>query len=289
MITVEEILAVLTQPAWKAVPAERDLRYFQTWQRVSVALQKGLRTWIPALYFRDALERYEERAEAYQLVVYEACRACHGRPRTEFTYDIADAATLPAAYRGIGRTLQTVLDRVSKQLREAGRPEIARRYAPVWHQDILAAAQKKPKPLLGLLASEASLINGVIDLGTTRDARAAIRFSRTATLALRAVFGTDMRVLARRALEETTRLLLLNSATMNQAAGGIEDVVHNGIFENHDTRSHTIALAVPLARSPNPGIGREKDSNHWNAGGGGEMCDAGIVTDIQASLGKPAG
>src|SRR5579871_2596988 len=89
-------------------PAERDPRYFRTWQRVSLALQKSLRQWIPELYFRD-LERFQERSEAYQLIVYGACRPFYGRPRTEFTYDIADPETLPLALKNIGHSIRVVL------------------------------------------------------------------------------------------------------------------------------------------------------------------------------------
>ncbi len=222
MILTEAIPMALAHAAWTGAPAETDPLYFQTWQRVSLALQRGLRAWIPAMYFRDSVERYEDREEAYQLVVYEACRACYGRPRTEFTYDIADPATLPAAFRGIGRAMQTVLERIAKRLHEAERHQLARRYAPVWHLDILAVVQKKPKRLMGLLASEAAVINAVIDMGTIRDAKAANRFSRTANSALRAVYGTDMRSLAGSVLGETTRAL----AIQTEAAHGAEYILH---------------------------------------------------------------
>jgi len=280
MIPIEEISTMLAQPAWTAAPAETDLRYFQTWQRVSLALQRSLRAWIPALFYEDIVKDYEDRAQAYPLVVFEACRPCYGRPRTEFTYDIADPGILPAACRGIGRAMQVVLDRVARRLHDTGRPELGRRYAPVWHQDILAAVQKKPKRLLRLLASEAAVINGVIDLGTARDSRAGSRFSRTATLALRVVHGTDMRVLTRNILGETTRLLELQ----HDAARGIEHGIHGGLLEYRDARLDRIGLA----RSPNAGIARDENSDYGDAGSGGQVGDAGVVPDIHAGLGEPA-
>jgi len=281
MIPIEEISMVLAEPAWTAAPAETDPRYFRTWQQVSLGLQRALRAWIPARYFEETVERYEDRVQAYPLVVYAACRACYGRPRTEFTYDIADSGILPAACRGIGRAMQVVLDRIAKRLYEADRPELARRYAPVWHQDILAEVQKKPKRLLRLLASEAAVINGVIDLGTSRDARAAIRFSRTATLALRTVYGMDMRSLAGNILEETTGVL----ERQHDTARGVEHVVDGGIFENCDTGLRGIGLA----RSPHAGIARDEDGDYGDAGGGGQMSDAGVVTDVHSSASEPAG
>jgi hypothetical protein len=95
-------------PAWLGAPADSNHRCFQTWQRVSLALQKGLREWIPAFYFGDTA-RYEDRDGAYPLLVYAASRICRGRPRTEFTYDVADPEILPRALHMIGRSLQTVL------------------------------------------------------------------------------------------------------------------------------------------------------------------------------------
>jgi hypothetical protein len=197
---------VLTAAPWKGAPDERDPRYFQAWQRVSVALQKAVRAWIPKQYF-TSVERYEDRDAAYPMVVYEACRPCFGRPRTEFTYDAADQETLPAACRMIGRAMQSVLARAEKRLYEAGKPTLAHRYAPVWHQDILAAVRKRPKPLAGLLADEGVLINAVIDLGAGRSVEAVSRFSKAANAALRSVYGQDMRMLAVRALEEATKVL----------------------------------------------------------------------------------
>jgi hypothetical protein len=196
----------LTATAWKDAPNEYAPRYFQAWQRVSMALQRAVRGWVPKLYF-TSVERYEDRDAAYPMVVYEACRVCYGRPRTEFTYDVADPETLPGACRMIGRAMQTALAPIEKRLHEAGKTVLAHRYAPVWHQDILAAVRKRPKRLVGLLADEAMLINALIDLGTERSVESVNRFSKAANAALRNVYGEDMRALGVRALEETTKVL----------------------------------------------------------------------------------
>ena len=200
-----------THPAWLSAPDELHPRYFQTWQNVSIALQQALRQWIPEVYFRD-VARYEDREAAYPLLVYEASRICHGRPRTEFTYDIADPETLPCAMKLIGRALQGVLKRVEGRLHEAGRPELARRYAPVWYEDVLRAVQRKPRQMIALLGDESALVNAVIDLGTARRMEAVKPFAKSAHLALRHVSGVDMRPLARRALEAATKALAAQPA-----------------------------------------------------------------------------
>jgi len=195
-----------THPAWINAPDELQPRYFRTWQLVSQALQRALRTWIPETYFGDPA-RYEDRDAAYPLLVYAASRPCRGRPRTEFTYDVVDEETLPNAYHLIGTSLQAVMAKVERRLHECGRPELARRYAPRWHQDVLRAVQKKPRQFLGLLGDEAAVVNSVIDLGTAHRMQAVKPFAKWATVALRSMYGMDLRPLAFSALEEATRAL----------------------------------------------------------------------------------
>ncbi len=199
-------ILLATHPAWMNAPDEHQPRYFQTWQVVSQALQKGLRTWISEKYFED-VARYEDRDAAYPMLVYTASRPCRGRPRTEFTYDVVDPETLPRAFHLIGVSLQAVLAKVERRLYECGRPELARRYAPRWHQDVLRAVQKKPRHILGLLGDEAAVVNSVIDLGTARRMQAVKPFAKWTTVALRSIYGMDLRALAFQALEEATQAL----------------------------------------------------------------------------------
>jgi hypothetical protein len=193
-------------PAWTGAPDERHAAYFRTWQAVSLAVQKALRCWIPEIYFRDPA-RYEDRDAAFPLLVYAASRPCRGRPRTEFTYDVADAEVLPRALNQIGASLQNVLASVERGLYDCGRPALARRYAPRWHQDVLRAVQKRPRPLLSLLGDEAAVVNALVDLGSGGKMRAVKPFARSAGMALRSMYGEDLRPLAFRVLEETTRTL----------------------------------------------------------------------------------
>ena len=89
-------------------PDERDPRYFRTWQRVSVVLQKSFRQWVRELYFRD-IARFADRDEAFVMIVFSVCRPCYGTPRSEFTYDAADPETLTTARRSIGQALRNAL------------------------------------------------------------------------------------------------------------------------------------------------------------------------------------
>lgn len=199
-------MLVAAHPAWTGAPQESHPEHFRTWQAVSLAAQTALRCWIPEIYFRDPA-RYEDRDAASSLLVYAASRPCRGRPRSEFTYDLADAEVLPRALYQIGASLQKVLESVERRLYDAGRPALARRYAPRWHQDVLRAVLRKPRPLLGLFGDEAAVVNALVGLGSGRKLRAVKPFARSASMALRTMYGEDLRPLAFGLLEEATRTL----------------------------------------------------------------------------------
>ena len=199
-------MLLATHPAWTGAPHESHAAYFPTWQAVSLSVQKALRCWIPEIYFRDSA-RYEDRDAASPLLVYAASRPCRGRPRTEFTYDVADDQVLPRALHQVGASLQSVLETVERRLHDCGRPALARRYAPRWHLDMVRAVQRKPRPLLGLLGDEAAVVNALIGLGSGRKMQAVKPFARSASLALRTMYGEDLRPLALLLLEEATRTL----------------------------------------------------------------------------------
>jgi hypothetical protein len=278
---------VLMDPAWLNAPSERQPAYFPVWQRVSLALQRWLRNRVAEAYFQDGA-RFADRPAAYPVIVYQASRLCHGHPRTEFTYDLRDYpecnTTLEASWKMTGRSIQTVLRRIECRLLEAGMVELAHRYAPVWHKDVLVSVQKKPRPYVELLTAEAALINAVIDLGTERSVQAANRFAACVNLNLRKMCGMDLRMLATGVLEEASRVLLLAGLEapggLKPAPHGLDNLIDRGVLEDGHVRS---------ARSPNLGIAGEEDGNDGSAYGGGKMGDPGIVADVDARGGEPAG
>ena len=210
-------LLLAAHPAWTGAPHEGHPEYFRTWQAVSMALQSALRRWIPEIYFRDPA-RYEDRDAAFPLLVYAASRPCRGRPGTEFTYDVADTEVLPRALHQIGASLQSILGTVERRLCDCGRPGLARRYAPRWHQDVLRAVVRKPRPLLSLLGDEAAVVNAIVGLGSGRKMQAVKPFARSASMALRTMYGEDLRPLALRLLEEATRTLEGSAISQSQLA-----------------------------------------------------------------------
>jgi hypothetical protein len=228
-------------------PPERDGRHFRTWQRVSIQVQREVR-WLAVKKFSAAnLDR------AFTMVVYSSCHPSYGQRPMEFTYDLGDPATIPMALRLIGRSLQARLTQISVRFEEDAR--MRRRFAPVWHVDILNAVKKKPRLLIELLAREATMINALIDLGTMRDERMTKRFLKS-TLAAARVLGVD---------SDTLLDLVLRT--------GVENLGHGRILENDDAAA---------AGSPDAGIGGNEDRDHGSPDGCGQVADAGIVPDVHA-------
>jgi len=267
----------LIDPRWINAPTERDSGYFRAWQGVSLALQRWLRDQVAHAYFAD-LAHFENRPAAYPMIVYQASRLCHGRPRTEFTYDLRDypecLTTLISSWKLTGRAIQAVLKGIEQRLNDAGMAELAHRYAPVWHQDVLVAVQRKPKAYVDLLMAESAVINAAIDLGTERSVEAANRFGKTVHLNLRKVYGMDLQGLGVGTLEEATRVLSQNHVDSSDDLGNI------GALQNNN---------VLAAGSPDARIAGQEDGDNGCADSSGQMRDAGIVTDIDASRRDPAG
>lgn len=260
-----QLLATISTRPWATAPAEGKAGYSRCWQRVSVALQIELRRAIPEIYFRDA-SRFEDRDEAHQYLAYAASQPFHGQSRTEFTYDVADTSLVGVALSNTGRRMQAVLAPVERRLREIGNIPLALRYSPVWYVDVLREVRHRHRTFLRLLACESKVIEAVIDLGTRRNAKAANRFERVTTAALRCVAGFDFSELVPMLIARTTEVLTEQRRAMNRR----DNVVHTGIFHRDRARA---------AGSPNGGIGGQENRDDGRPDGRSQMTDAGIVAD----------
>jgi hypothetical protein len=197
-----------------------------------------LRDRIAEEFFRDP-GRFEDRVDCYPMIVYQACRPFFGRPRTEFAYDVRDFPwcedTLASSWKLTGRGLQRVLAGIEARLRELGNEQLARRYSPVWFEDVLVAVQRRPKPYADLLARESAIINAVIDLGTQPKVASVNRSAKIINQQLRKVHGPknamDMRAIGYGVFEEATRALA------QQAAGEGENLAGAWPLENADVRT----------------------------------------------------
>ena len=155
--------------------------------------------------------------------------------------------------------------------------ELAHRYAPVWHQDVLVAVKKKPKAYVDLLMAESAVINAAIDLGTERSIEAANRFGKTVHLNLRKVYGMDLQSLGAGTLEEATRVL------SQSRVSGSDDLSKIGALQNSHLTSDVLG-----AGSPDTRIAGQEDGDNGRTHGGGQMRDAGVVADVEASRRDPA-
>lgn len=266
---------VFTDPAWKNSPSEREPEFHDAWHRVSTAVQRKLKDSIGEEYFRD-LSRLEKRDSAYTMVVYQSSRVFSSKIRHQYTYDLRDypecRPALGASTMQIGARVERVLERLQRRLIEVRRPELARRYTPAWHQDVVNAVRRKPRRFLDLLMREAEVVNAIVDLGTERTALSVHSCSRRISLVLRCVHGMDLRKLGPTLLETATQAL-----TQSSERGG-DDVLDGGFDEDGD---------VIASRRPDSGIRGEEDGDNGHAGSGGQMTDPGVVANVQAGSGKP--
>ena len=240
-------------------PPERDARHFQTWQRVSVRVQREVRSLAAQNFFAGESRAAADLDRAFTMVVYSSCHPCYGRRSMEFTYDIGELVALSKVLRLIGRSMQARLAQISAGMQSD--PRLQRRFLPVWHADILKAVRNKPRTFIEMLAREGCMINALIELGSMRSQRTAKRFQKSTEAAAR-ILGVSSSVLQ--------DLVLRTSA---------QSLVNGRILEDGDEIS---------AGGPDAGIGGDENRDHGSPDGGSQMADAGIVSDINASAGQPA-
>jgi len=234
-------------------PPERDGRHFRAWQRVSVQVQREVRSLAARSFFAKDWPSATNFDRAHTMVVYSSCQPCYGRRPMEFTYDITEVVTLSRVLRSIGRGMQARLAQVSAGIQSD--PPLKRRFLPVWHRDILKAVKNKPRTLIEMLAREGTMINALIELGTMRNERTQKRLVKST--------------------ESAARLLGVRSEALQDLVlrTGSENLLNGRIFEDDD-------LFTP--GSPDTGIGGDEDRDHGSSYGCGQMADSGIVSDVQA-------
>jgi hypothetical protein len=236
-----------------AAPQECDAGHFRIWQKMSLQLQREIRSLAARNFFADERRPAANLDLAYTMVVYWSCQPFYGRRPLEFTYDIGDVVTLSTVLRLIGRGMQVRLKAISQGIQSDQR--LKRRFLPVWYLDILKAVKQKPRTFIEMLAREAIMISSLIELGATGSERTARRFVKN-TESLGRILGLDSTFL---------QDLVLRT--------GIEHLSHGRILKDRDK-------AAP--GSPDARIGGDKNGNHGNTHSGRQVTNPGIVSDIQA-------
>jgi hypothetical protein len=151
-------------PAWLDAPGEGDPLFFPAYARVSVAVQRSLRVWLPYVYFAS-LERYETPETAFPLVVYQASRPFAGRPKYDFNYDVMSDRSMASFFRLTARQLPDELARIEALLLAAGKPGTAALYSPKQARNILASVRRRPRLLHSLLVADAFFFSALVKLG----------------------------------------------------------------------------------------------------------------------------
>ncbi len=164
--------------AWWDAPGESGPLFFETHSRVSVAVQRALRAWLPYLCLAGH-PRLEAPEIALPMLVYAVSRPFHGRPKHDFTYDVLSEPSMAAVFRHAGRPLAARLADVRMLLSAAGRREAARQFDPDEVKKCLDYVRARPRNLHALLSAEAALVGALVRAGCecarSREAAAAGR------------------------------------------------------------------------------------------------------------------
>jgi len=150
--------------AWLQAPGEREPAFFETYARISKAVQAAMRLWLPYVYFSD-IERYETLDAAFPLVVYQASPPFNPKPKYDFYYDVTSERSMASFYRASARRLPDELARIEQLLLAAGRTRTAAYYSPACARSILDSVQRRPRLLHSLLVADADLIEALVKLG----------------------------------------------------------------------------------------------------------------------------
>jgi hypothetical protein len=150
--------------AWLDAPDERSSDFFPVYARVSTAVQRAIRLWLPYVYFSDA-GRYETLDAAFPLVVYGASRPFACKPNYDFSYDVTNEQSMRSFFRLAGQQLPGALADVEALLLKAGKKRAASFYSPKEARNILASVQQKPRLVQSLLVADTFLVNALVNLG----------------------------------------------------------------------------------------------------------------------------
>ena len=214
--------------AWLNAPGERDVQYFPVYSKVSAAVQRALRLWLPLSYF-SSIASYDTLEAALPLVVYQASRPFAGASKFELTYDVLSPQCMGLFFRMAAQRLPKELARVEELLIEAGKRGTAAFYAPKQARNILTLVQRRPRLIHSLVAADAHFVNALVKLGcqghqlrekAAKDpARAVKLLSRYAAEFTKAFNGKLRRLYGGQAFTALGALMLVEATNALNAGG----------------------------------------------------------------------
>ncbi len=132
--------------AWLEVPDEKDPGWKEFLARLSTAVERGMRRWLPFAYFADP-DRYNDLGAAWPLVVYQVSAPA--------SYDAQDSASVAKAIQSAGRGLSAELGRIQARLEQRKNHRTADFYAPNQATAILTSVARDPRLVKSLLLADA--------------------------------------------------------------------------------------------------------------------------------------
>lgn len=148
---------------WLSLPPERSERFFDAFAIVSLAVQKAMRFWLPALWLARP-EDFDIRREARSTVFYSCVPARRARNRCAYTYDPMDKAHMQSALEGGRRGLPGRYAVWAEALEAAGSAAAAG-YRPDHPYYWKAAPLKAAPRIKTLLAVEGAILDQLVGLG----------------------------------------------------------------------------------------------------------------------------
>jgi len=152
---------------------------------LAAALQSFGRHWIPVLQLRR-LKDLAMHEKALSVLVYAASTPLADRRRGSYGYESMSPLSVRLCAASAIRRLPALLAPIHAQLLAAGNVRLAEEYDPARTNLIIAAVQRKPRTLAGLLFFDAFLLDQAIHLASL--AREIVRVRRkNPTRALRGI------------------------------------------------------------------------------------------------------
>jgi hypothetical protein len=150
--------------AWLDVPLESSANFGSTMVKVSVAIQKAFRRWLPYSYFADPA-RFRDLIPAYSLLAYACSRPFYAKYRSNYTYDVMNIEHICTAINSARGSLPCELPRVAQWLRSCGETKLATMYQGKLAKQVVDTVHQKPRLFQSLLAADTFFVDEIVRMG----------------------------------------------------------------------------------------------------------------------------
>ena len=146
------------QLAWRNTSPERNRNFLPVYSRLSVAMRRAMRFWIPFVFFTER-DRYTDANLAWPMFAWAASFAPQAKNIRDFSYDILDNESMKKAGKSYRRGLPTYLKRIAPALATMGMSRLIARYAPDNACEGARLAEYNRSHLNTLFAGESDLVD----------------------------------------------------------------------------------------------------------------------------------